>query len=114
MTAKTVGWTIGITLLCVVVLSAVATVLLGIADWAVGVFLPTRARQRASVCRIAAFPLVEGHWPESAGWVLPGALTLRERDVMPRLAEVTGTSRGRVLRRTPPWRPIFADVLTRE
>jgi hypothetical protein len=40
MTAKTVGWTIGITLLCVVVLSAVATVLLGIADWAVGVFLP--------------------------------------------------------------------------
>jgi hypothetical protein len=40
MTAKTVGWAIGITLLCVVMLSAVATVLLGIADWAVGVFLP--------------------------------------------------------------------------
>ena len=40
MTAKTVGWAIGITLLCVVLLSAVATVLLGIADWAMGVFLP--------------------------------------------------------------------------
>lgn len=40
MTAKTAGWAIGITLLCVVLLSAVATVLLGIADWAVGVFLP--------------------------------------------------------------------------
>jgi hypothetical protein len=40
MTAKTVGWAIGITLLCVVLLGAVAMVLLGIADWAVGVFLP--------------------------------------------------------------------------
>ena len=43
--------------------------------------------------------------------VLPGALTLRERDMMLRLVEVSSTSRGRILRRSPPRRPIEADVL---
>src|SRR5829696_2031422 len=43
--------------------------------------------------------------------VLPGALTLRERDMMLRLIEVSSTSRGRILRRSPPRRPIEADVL---
>jgi hypothetical protein len=38
--------------------------------------------------------------------VLPGALTLRERDVMRRLVEVTGASRARILRRSPPRGPI--------
>ena len=43
--------------------------------------------------------------------VLPGTLTLRERDVMRRLVEVTGASRGRILRRSPPWVTIEADLL---
>ena len=45
--------------------------------------------------------------------VLPGALTLRERDVMRQLVEVTGASRGRILRRSPPRGPIEADPFTR-
>jgi hypothetical protein len=40
MTAKTVGWTIGITLLLVVLLSAVATVLYGISLWLVETYSP--------------------------------------------------------------------------
>ena len=40
-----------------------------------------------------------------------GALTLRERDVMWALVPVSSASRVRILRRSPPWRPIEADVL---
>jgi hypothetical protein len=43
--------------------------------------------------------------------VLPGALTLRERDVVCRLVPGSSASRGRILWRSPPGRPIEADVL---
>ena len=40
MTAETVGWTIGIALLLVALLSAVATVLYGISLWLVETYSP--------------------------------------------------------------------------
>ena len=40
MTTKTVGWTIGIALVLVVLLSAVATVLYGISLWVVETYSP--------------------------------------------------------------------------